>query len=68
MLPERPKRGRGRPRRAGADEEILTVALAMLRECSSVKYDYPSRPVNVTRRSHLHIESIGKCAFDHAQS
>jgi AcrR family transcriptional regulator len=32
MLPERPKRGRGRPRRAGADEEILTVALAMLRE------------------------------------
>jgi AcrR family transcriptional regulator len=32
MLPARPKRGRGRPRRAGADEEILTVALAMLRE------------------------------------
>lgn len=26
------KRGRGRPRRAGADEEILTVAMAMLRE------------------------------------
>ncbi len=32
MLAARPKRGRGRPRRAGADEEILTVALAMLRE------------------------------------
>lgn len=27
-----PKRGRGRPRREGADDEILTVALAMLRE------------------------------------
>ncbi|HUP60903.1 MAG TPA: helix-turn-helix domain-containing protein [Thermoanaerobaculia bacterium] len=26
------KRGRGRPRREGADEEILGVALAMLRE------------------------------------
>jgi AcrR family transcriptional regulator len=26
------KRGRGRPRRAGADEEILTVALELLRE------------------------------------
>lgn len=26
------KRGRGRPRRAGADEEILHVALALLRE------------------------------------
>lgn len=32
MLEDAPKRGRGRPRRAGADEEILTVALAMLRE------------------------------------
>jgi AcrR family transcriptional regulator len=32
MLEEEPKRGRGRPRRAGADEEILSVALAMLRE------------------------------------
>jgi AcrR family transcriptional regulator len=27
-----PKRGRGRPRRAGADAEILGVALALLRE------------------------------------
>lgn len=27
-----PKRGRGRPRREGADDEILAVALAMLRE------------------------------------
>ncbi|HEX7150701.1 MAG TPA: TetR/AcrR family transcriptional regulator [Thermoanaerobaculia bacterium] len=27
-----PKRGRGRPRREGADQEILTVALEMLRE------------------------------------
>jgi len=27
-----PKRGRGRPRREGADDEILTVAAAMLRE------------------------------------
>jgi len=44
------------------------TALAMLRECSSVKYNCPSRRINVTRRSHLHIESIGKCAFDHAQS
>ncbi len=32
MFEERPKRSRGRPRRAGADEEILTVALSMLRE------------------------------------
>lgn len=29
---ELPKRGRGRPRRAGADEEILTVARELLRE------------------------------------
>lgn len=32
MSDESSKRGRGRPRRAGADEEILTVAMAMLRE------------------------------------
>jgi Bacterial regulatory proteins, tetR family len=29
---EQPKRGRGRPRRAGADDEILAVTLAMLKE------------------------------------
>ena len=28
----RPKRGRGRPRREGADDEILAATLAMLRE------------------------------------
>ena len=31
MADDAPKRGRGRPRRAGADEEILTTALEMLR-------------------------------------
>ena len=30
-MSDTPKRGRGRPRRAGADEEILTTALDMLR-------------------------------------
>lgn len=32
MSDEAPKRGRGRPRRAGADEEILRVSLELLRE------------------------------------
>jgi AcrR family transcriptional regulator len=31
-MSDEPKRGRGRPRRAGADEEILHVALELLRE------------------------------------
>jgi AcrR family transcriptional regulator len=31
-LADTPKRGRGRPRRAGADEEILTVTRELLRE------------------------------------
>jgi AcrR family transcriptional regulator len=31
-MSELPKRGRGRPRREGADDEILAVTLAMLRE------------------------------------
>jgi AcrR family transcriptional regulator len=30
--PEQPKRGRGRPRREGADDEILAVTLAMLKD------------------------------------
>ena len=32
MTSEAPKRGRGRPRRAGADEEILAATLVLLRE------------------------------------
>ena len=32
VMSERPKRGRGRPRREGADDEILAVTLAMLRQ------------------------------------
>src|SRR5690349_16837194 len=31
-MSDEPKRGRGRPRRAGADETILNTALTMLRE------------------------------------